>query len=298
MRRVAVLLACGWLAACTGTDPRAAADRLAGAAGFVAHDIDARPFRLRAYLRAAAPGPVLRVYIEGDGHAWRTRQEPSADPTPWSPLALDLAVRDPFPAVAYLARPCQYVVADPACSPAFWTDRRYGEPVVASADAAMTALLALAGARRLELVGFSGGGAIAVLAAARRTDVVSLRTVAANLDTEAWTIRHDVTPLLGSLNPADVAPLLARLPQVHFVGAADRVVDEAVVLAYARRAGSMSCLRVVVVPGLGHDSGWAARWPDLLGDVPVCEEARPGQGPTLATGQITAAWYDSRAGLP
>ncbi len=264
----AALLLALTLAACS--DPRQAADRIAAQAGFTATDIQTTPFRLRAWRR---PGQdvTLRVYIEGDGHAWRTIDTPSDDPTPWAPVALDLAARDPGQAVAYLARPCQYVRDDPACEVADWTDRRYSEAVVRSVDQALDSLKREAGAHRLELVGFSGGGAIAALAAMRRTDVASLRTVAANLDTAAWTAAHGVSPLTGSLNPADTAPLLADLPQVHFVGAEDSNVGLAVTRAFVRRIGPTRCVRVQVEPGLEHTGDWAARWPALLALMPVCE---------------------------
>lgn len=257
------------LAGCAGSGgeaARARADRLAQEAGFQRVVIAASPFHLVAFLRLAAPTDVLRVYIEGDGHAWDTSDIPSDDPTPWSPVALELAARDPAPSVAYLARPCQYVPpgSDAACSQAVWTDARYSPAVIASTNAALDRLKALAGASRLELVGYSGGGAVAVLAAAHRTDLRSLRTVAANLDTALWTREHAVTPLSGSLNPIEAAPLLATLPQEHFVGGADSVVDASVVRSYAAAVGPAACLAVVVVPDMRHDDEWAAIWPRLL----------------------------------
>lgn len=269
MRRAwAVLLLVLTLAACA--DPREAANRIAERAGLTATDIQTTPFRLRAYRRVAR-AETLRVYIEGDGHAWRTIDMPSDDPTPWAPVALDLAARDPSPGFAYLARPCQYVRGDPACEVSDWTDSRYSETVVRSVDQALDRLKRDAGAQRLELVGFSGGGAIAALIAMRRIDVASLRTVAANLDTAAWIEAHGVSPLVGSLNPADTAPLLANLPQVHFVGAEDSNVGLLVTRAFVTRIGPTRCVRVWVMPGLEHTGDWAARWPALLAVTPVCE---------------------------
>lgn len=63
-------------------------------------------------LTAYAPPPehrngVLTIYIEGDGLAWLSRARPSDDPTPNHALGLQLALRHPDNAVAYLARPCQ-----------------------------------------------------------------------------------------------------------------------------------------------------------------------------------------------
>jgi len=256
------------LAACT--DPRATADQIATRGGLVADDIQAAPFHLRVY-RRPSHASTLRVYIEGDGHAWTTVHTPSEDPTPWAPIALELAARDPSVDVAYLARPCQYVRGDSACDTAFWTDRRYGETVVHSLDLAVDTLKNAASARRLELVGYSGGGVVAALIAARRQDVTSLRTIAANLDTEAWTMSHDLTPLNGSLNPADTASALAGLPQIHFVGGDDTNVNASVVRSFVRRMGPSQCARIRIEPGLTHNGDWAARWPSLLALTPACE---------------------------
>lgn len=263
---LAGVLALSGCAAGGGAAARARMARLARQAGFRSLTLDAPPFHLAAFVRFSAPSPVLRVYIEGDGHAWDTMTRPSDDPTPWSPVSLELAVRDPAPAVAYLARPCQYVPlgTDAACTRAAWTGARYSPAVIASIDAALDRLKALAHARALELVGFSGGGAVAVLAAARRHDVRNIRTVAADLDTALWTREHDVSPLSGSLNPVSVAAAVAAVPQVDFVGTADRVVDISVVRSYAAAAGDGACLRIVPVAGMEHDGSWTDVWASLL----------------------------------
>lgn len=265
----ALLVALGLVLAGCGGGGEAARDRayhLAQQAGFTRTVIAAGPFHLMAFLRLSAPSPVLRVYIEGDGHAWQTTDLPSSDPTPWSPVALELAAVDPAPAVATLARPCQYVApgTDAACTQSAWTNARYSPAVIASTNLALDRLKALAGAAQLELVGFSGGGAVAVLAGARRSDLRDLRTVAANLDTALWTREHGVSPLIGSLNPADVAPRLANLPQLHFVGGADQVVNLAVVRAFAAATGATHCAGIQVVPDMGHDGDWPTLWPELL----------------------------------
>jgi len=50
-------------------------------------------------LLAAGPSKIssktLRVYIEGDGHAWENRNTPSTDPTPLNPISFQLALADP-----------------------------------------------------------------------------------------------------------------------------------------------------------------------------------------------------------
>ena len=254
------------LAACAdGLDSRIKAARIAASAGLNRMDIPAEMFDLAAYARFAA-SPVLRVYIEGDGHPWARPDTPSDDPTPWTPVGLELAALDPSLSVAYLARPCQFGTPgkDRNCGVYYWTDGRYAEPVIASLNAAIDLLLAASGAHSLELIGFSGGGALATLIAARRHDVANLRTVAANLDTADWTARQRLSPLTGSLNPADFAERLQGLPQTHFSGAADSVVDIAVTRAFVGRFVRTDCVDIEIVPGAGHADGWQALWPALL----------------------------------
>ena len=254
------------LGACAdGRDARSHAARIAAAAGLNRMEIRAGTFDLVAYARFGA-APVLRVYIEGDGHAWASRDMPSEDPTPWTPVALELAAMDPAASVAYLARPCQYGVPGSAlgCDAVYWTVGRYGEAVVAGMNTAVDRLLALSGARSLELVGFSGGGSVAALIAARRRDVASLRTVATNLDTKAWTERLGLSPLTESQNPAAFADRLQDIPQMHFGGAMDSVVDAAILQAFVARFAVRSCVNSELIAGVGHAEGWPAVWPVLL----------------------------------
>lgn len=217
-----------------------------------------------------APGAQLTVYLEGDGLAWETPAQPSHDPTPVSPTGLQLALADPGAGpVAYLARPCQFTAGrDPACTEAYWTGWRFAPEVVEAAGQALDALKARFGAARLRLVGFSGGGALAALLAARRGDVAQLVTVAGNLDHRAWTVRHRLEPLVGSLNPADYRADLANVPQWHFSGARDRVVPPAMAQDFAAGLGTGSQTQVIVVPGYDHHCCWTQDWPRLLSVIP------------------------------
>lgn len=233
------------------------------------HEIQTPVFRLISFSRFGL-SPMLRVYIEGDGHPWARVDRPSDDPTPWYPVGLELAARDPAPSVAYLGRPCQYVApgSDPYRTLSAWTGARYGEPVIASTNDAIDRLKAASGAISLELVGYSGGGAVAALIAARRNDIVNLRTVAANLDTAFWTARQGVSPLTGSLNPADFTDRLQYLPQIHFSGVNDNIVETAVFRSFAARFGRVDCLNLMIAKNIGHRDGWLHFWHELL-EVPV-----------------------------
>lgn len=257
------------LAGCTSIDPasrRQHADALASAQGWHRLGIDTREFMLAAYVpSAAAPGDTLTVYIEGDGMAWLTRAQASDDPTPRQPLALQLALRHPRGTAVYLARPCQYVDAadQRGCEEGYWTDRRFALQVIEAGMQAIDALKQRYGAAKLVLVGYSGGGAVAALLAARRPDVIRLVTVAGNLDHLAWTTLHGVPPLAGSLNPADEWKTLQHIPQLHFVGDKDTNVTTDTVAAYISRFPSGRRPEMRVISNFNHACCWVEKWPAL-----------------------------------
>lgn len=239
--------------------------RLADAHGWQASVLAGGSFELAAWLpRDIVPADELTIYIEGDGLAWLTPDTPSADPTPRAPLALQLALTQPDGNAAYLARPCQYV-GSARCEQRYWTNARFAPDVIAASDQAVDALKAHFAARRLILVGYSGGGTVAALLAARRHDVVRLVTVAGNLDVYAWTSLHKITPLAESLDPADFRTELARIPQRHLVGSDDRVVPPPLVTTFA---AGMPDARVIVIPGYDHHCCWAEHWPKLWREIP------------------------------
>lgn len=210
------------------------------------------------------PSDVLTVYIEGDGFAYATRGRRAMDPTPSDPLALRLALQHPGGgAVAWLARPCQYGARARNCRSDYWSIARYAPEVIDSTSAALDRLKTDASASRLILVGYSGGGALAALLAERRRDVSALVTVAANLDLATWVKANGLTPLTGSIDPATEAAKLSRIPQLHFVGADDRVIDVRIAYSFVARMAADAPVAVTVVQGQDHSCCWATYWPAL-----------------------------------
>ena len=207
----------------------------------------------------------LIIYIEGDGHAWMTASLPSNNPTPINPLALSLAVQDVRTAVAYLARPCQYVdLPSRGCSIKAWTNARFSPIVISSMSIAVDTLKKEFGAKELVLIGFSGGGAIAVLIASQRQDVAGIMTIAGNLDTERWVSLYGLEPLTGSLNPASVATQLSSMPQVHFIGGKDEVISKNVTESFLQKMGSPNQAKIIEIPNYGHVCCWNDSWKELL----------------------------------
>lgn len=248
----------------TFQEGRGLIDGLARRDGWSRKSYAGEGFAFIGYQKLAA-GRDLVVYIEGDGASRLDRQLP-ADPTPQTPDAFLLASADPAPSKLYLARPCQFLAEDQLarCSPVYWSTRRHAPEVVAALSAAIDQAKAASGASRVVLHGKSGGGVAATLIAARRDDVAFVMTAAAYLDVALWAETLGVTPLEGSLNPADLARDLARVPQLHLVGARDRIAPPAVAHSYAARFPPGAPVAVIVVPGFDHDCCWRRAWPSLL----------------------------------
>lgn len=223
-------------------------------------ELVAQPFNLLGLLRQTATSQTLTLYIEGDGAPWPSVYRPPQDPTPIRPLAMQLAERDPAVAVAYLGRPCQYLSSSELrqCSPLYWSERRFSAEVLQAMDRAVSELKQQAGAERLRLIGYSGGGVLATLLAQQRDDVELLVTLAAPLALNEWTRRLQLSPLHGSLDPLDGPRIRAQAR--HFSGAEDQVVPTAVAAYFVVRHGG----RLEQLPGFDHACCWLQHWPALL----------------------------------
>ena len=244
---------------CACQAPSEALEQLASDHGHRVEVLDADPFSLMLAVPRQAPNTSrLRLYIEGDGHAWATPTQPSLDPSPKNLLLAGLAVSDPAPAV-YLARPCQFVDS-PTCSVALWTDHRFAPSVLASLSRALDILKTRYGNRDFELVGYSGGAALALLLAAQRTDVAQVQTLAGNLSPRLWVHAMQLAPLTGSLDPLDYTARLAHVPQRHWVAADDRVVPAALAEKWRHALGPDACVELRIIPHARHDAGLEQSW--------------------------------------
>lgn len=267
---LAVLVASACTSVPAPAERKTSAEETAIAAGMTPATIRTDRFDLYALIRHDASSALLVVYIEGDGFAWERRDKRSDDPTPLNPVSLHLAVADNAPAVAYLARPCQFVATPRYCDSDLWTTARYSEAVIAATDEALDQLKAKTGATKLALVGYSGGGTVAALAAARRSDVVWLKTVASPLDIAAFTNHHQVSPLAGSLNPASDVAALTRLPQIHYMGEDDEIVPPEINRAAIAQLDAEGCAELRVLRDVEHGDGWRSAWPSLADETPAC----------------------------
>ena len=246
--------------------PRAAHSATAGPglpADFIALNLHAAGFNLRAWLRPGS-GEMLHVFIEGDGSIWRDFNRPAFNPTPRNPVSARLAADTPLPApVLYVARPGQYV-SDAELrrlSARWWTSHRYAPPVVEAMCGVIEQGLQRSQTSSLGLYGHSGGGALAVLAAANLRENLSLvATVASPLDTAAWAELHRGS-LADSMNPTTVARQLRDCPQFHLSGTRDEIVPTRILDSWLAELQPLpEWVKRVVVAGADHQGPWVKSW--------------------------------------
>lgn len=239
--------------------------------GFKQYYIQTKTFNLASYQKILAPGQDVHIYIEGDGHAWVTRTMISRDPSPRLSTVMQLAALDPHPNVVYLARPCQFSPKDlkTVCSPHYWSIGRYSSTVVQSINNAITNIKKKCNAKKVHLIGFSGGGALAILVAAERKekDIAGICTIAGNLDLRTMDKIHRTTPLSESLDPIAVANKVRNIPQVHFSGAKDKIVPTVVAKNFIT-AAKLNPKSLIVIKDASHHDKWQKHWPELLKYIP------------------------------
>jgi dienelactone hydrolase len=219
-------------------------------------------FWITTYQKITDKNAPYVFYIEGDGAAFEGKYRVSHNPTPRRQMFLNLAAMDQRPNVVYVARPCQYTQKDlnPKCSPLYWTDRRMSDDSVESLNQVINSINRNG---PFSLVGYSGGGGIAVLIAARNNMVKDILTIAANLDHAAFTSYHNVTPMVGSLNPVNYAAKVKNVPQLHISGAQDKIIPPFIADKFVAASGS-PCVKQRIIPKIDHKHGWDKIWEYVL----------------------------------
>jgi hypothetical protein len=255
----ALFMSCG----CQDLNERAA--MLAARGGLKPQLVQGSGFEHEIFVRRAASGNSLVVFIEGDGSPWRAGGTKVAhDPTPHRPLALSLATQTPG-SVLYLGRPCYFLArADARCAARLWTSARYSAEVVASMSSVITRVADEFNSPQVVLIGYSGGGTLAVLIAARLPATAAVISIGGNLDTAEWTRWHGYSTLVGSLNPSTQPPLDAKIKQWHLVGDQDSNVPAYLNARYWQR---LAPDQIWHFADFDHVCCWAEQWPRLWDQI-------------------------------
>ena len=222
-----------------------------------------KPFQHKIYTNKQAhqANTILHVYLDGDGTPWRRQGWIANDPTARNPLILRLMTQDKQPALL-LGRPCYYGLSQSLnCEPSLWTEKRYAKNIVDSMATALNNWLKQQQVEKIVLIGYSGGGTLAVLMANKIIAVTKVITFAANLDVKAWSLHHGYPPLNQSLNPINQPPLASHIKQLHFAGAEDDNVPAFVIQNYVKQ---QLHAKFEAYPELDHQCCWEEQWKQIL----------------------------------
>ncbi len=239
-------------------------------------EITAGSFRLTVFSRIRDTNRPVTVYIEGDVPGLAPGADPGIDSTPDDTVGLRLASIDPSDNVIFISRPCQFNIDDFACKDILKNTLRWADQYYASANRALDYVLSPIPHPHVNLVGYSGGGALAAVLAARRHDIVSLRTIAGNMDPHGNGRFHATDPQDDFIDPMMIASRLAGLPQEHFVGGKDDFVPPFLTENFIKAIGTNACATVTRVPDATHTAGWESAWRKYATKTPTCN-AEPRQ---------------------
>ena len=205
---------------------------------------------------------TLNIYIEGDGLSWITKSQISDNPTPINQTLLNLLNLDKNNCKVYLARPCQYVESS-NCNQSYWTNKRFSKEIIDSFDEILDSLKTKYQNRDFNLIGYSGGGAVATILTSKRDDTKNLITIAGNLDIEKWTNFHKISKLDGSLNPADFTYSLENIKQFHIIGNSDKIVPKDIFLSYFSKFNNKKNIEYIYTDS-NHSCCFKSAFEDVL----------------------------------
>ena len=232
MKKIFILL---FLSACTGAGWKVPDD-------FVYVPIKSGEYEIATWQKINNPqNNHIHIYIEGDGRAFNVYGQPTRNPTPRGTFVRDLAMRDNFENIVYMARPCQFIMTD-SCSETDWTTGRFSQKII---KAQSDAIKQTAGNKKITLIGYSGGAMVSGLVIEQNSNLKFEKwiTIAGVLNHKKWTTYFGDKDLNESLN-------LIKLPnvsQIHFVGENDKTVPYELAKSWVNESD------IKLVPNATHD---------------------------------------------
>jgi dienelactone hydrolase len=122
--------------------------------------------------------------------------------------------------------------------------------------------------KKIVLIGYSGGGTIAVLMAAKLKQVSAVVTLSANLDVNGWRAYHRYSALTDSLNPVEQKSLSSQIKQLHLAGGKDDNVPAFVIQNYVQQQPDAI---FKIYPAFDHDCCWVSQWKQILKQIQALE---------------------------
>lgn len=224
-------------------------------------------FEILSFQKILATDKFIRIYIEGDGLSWINRNTISEDPTPRQSTVFSLIQNDPYPNIIYLARPCQFVT-NQNCSNKYWTSHRFSSEVVNSYKQILNEISSKYKDAnknekiRFELIGYSGGASIALSLGEFRSDIISIITIAGNIDPNWLMEYHKVSKLVEPFEPKNGTGL-DNVSQLHILGTNDQVVPIEIMNRYKEGFNKTSNIRFQLIEG-SHSMNIGKKWTEIL----------------------------------
>ncbi len=189
---------------------------------FTYQPVKTKNITLATWRKNVKPFQKLRIYIDGNAY---TTGFIHKRPKMYADVAMQLALKDSFPSIAYLGRPC-YFIEQSVCKPVIWEEGKYAPEIIEEMKDVIQGWQKKYNLKEVEFVGYDGGAAIALTLATRLRNIKVTRviTIAGILDTKTDAMYRDEDIFTDSVNPANETYLLSRIPQVHYVGGKDKVV--------------------------------------------------------------------------
>ena len=212
MKKIFIFLILITFCSCSTVKTKAPSD-------FIYKEIKTDDYVLASWQKINDENSLVKIYVEGDGHAYTSKGYPTTDPTPTSNFLRNIAFSDTSENVVYLARPCQYIKSNEYKS-VDWTTGRFSWKIV---NNMAQAIKLIAGDKNVILIGYSGGAllcGIIINEYQQELKIVKWITVAGLLNHTRWTKYFNYTPLKYSMD-LDVIP---NIPQIHYIGKKDAVI--------------------------------------------------------------------------
>lgn len=238
--------------------------------------VQGQDFWITTYQKIKDPTKAFVFYIEGDGPTSRRMpggyRKPTKNPTPSKLITLQLAYldeRESIPNVVYLAQPCQYTsfTVNKLCGTEYWTRKKMAPEVVESLNDVINSI---AGDSPVHLIGYSGGGGLAILIAAHNPNVKSIITIAGMLDRTQFNKYHKLTSDADySLDPLNYVSAVSKIPQMHLSGARDDIIPPFIATAFVEASNS-ECVKQKIISKAKHDGDeWVKIWLGFISQLPL-----------------------------